>query len=137
GNLWQPEINRVDGACLTANPTTAEVLQWAANKWVINPILLYSVATEESSWSQAGVGNNGTSSGLFQLADRVGHTMPSLDSLKPAKISQERTAVSMPTLCGLVVFILCRHRRQSWRRCWCCAAIVVRRLGDWRWAICQ
>jgi hypothetical protein len=55
GRRWQAEADRVDGACPIANPTTAEVLQWGANKWGINPLLLYAVATNESSWDQTGM----------------------------------------------------------------------------------
>lgn len=61
---------RIDGACPMNNPTTAEVLQWAANKWGINPILLYAEATEEGNWDQTSIGDNGTSSGVLQVGDR-------------------------------------------------------------------
>ncbi len=70
GASWKAEVYRVDGACPIANPTTAEVLQWAANKWGINPLLLYADATIESHWDQTGVGDYGGSAGLFQIADR-------------------------------------------------------------------
>jgi hypothetical protein len=70
GGSWQAEADRIDGACPIANPTTAEVLQWAANKWGINPLLMYAEAASESSWDQTGIGDNGGSSGLFQVADR-------------------------------------------------------------------
>jgi hypothetical protein len=77
GATWQAEADRVDGACPLANPTTAEVLQWAANKWGINPILMYAEVTEESSWNQMGIGDNGNSSGLLQVADRgYNHAFP-------------------------------------------------------------
>ncbi len=70
GSSWKAEADRIDGACPMANPTTAEVLQWAANKWGINPLLLYAVVTNESHWDQTGVGDYGRSSGLTQVADR-------------------------------------------------------------------
>ncbi len=70
GVSWRPEAERIDGACPLAHPTTAEVLQWAANKWGINPLLLYAVATQEGDWDQTNVGDNGTSSGVMQVADR-------------------------------------------------------------------
>jgi hypothetical protein len=70
GSSWHAEAERVDGACPLAHPTTAEVLQWAANKWGINPILMYAEATVESEWDQTGIGDNGGSSGVLQVADR-------------------------------------------------------------------
>jgi hypothetical protein len=77
GYGWQAEIHRVTGGCPLANPTTAEVLQWAANKWGINPLLLYAEATEESGWDQTAVGDSGRSSGVFQVADRgANHAFP-------------------------------------------------------------
>ena len=77
---WAPEAARIDGACPMANPTTAEVIQWAANKWGINPILMYADATVESGWDQTGVGDQGRSAGLFQIADRgYNHAYPGFD----------------------------------------------------------
>lgn len=78
---WTAEVNRIDGACPMANPTTAEVLQWAANKWGINPLLLYAEATQEGDWDQTALGDDGTSSGVLQVADRDSdlhryHTFP-------------------------------------------------------------
>jgi hypothetical protein len=70
GSSWRAEAERIDGACPLAHPTTAEVLQWAANKWGINPILMYAEATVESGWDQTGIGDNGRSSGVLQIADR-------------------------------------------------------------------
>jgi hypothetical protein len=72
-------INRIDGACqLGSNPTTAEVLQWAANKWGMNPILFYAEASQEGDWNNDSLGDwntvngiyIGTSSGVLQVADR-------------------------------------------------------------------
>jgi hypothetical protein len=64
---------RIDGACPIANPTTAEALQWAANKWGINPLLMYAEATEEGDWDNTTLGDVhdgiGTSSGVLQVAD--------------------------------------------------------------------
>jgi hypothetical protein len=81
GSSWRAEADRIDGACPIANPTTAEVLQWAANKWGINPILMYAVVTNEGVWDQTALGDHGASSGLFQVADRntsyqPNHTFP-------------------------------------------------------------
>jgi hypothetical protein len=81
---WQPEIDRVDGACPMTNPTTAEVLQWAANKWGINPLLAYASASYESSLNQAGINTHGGSgdedAGLFQIGDRgANHAYPGFD----------------------------------------------------------
>ncbi|GEM_PF-2983559 len=70
GRSWQPVADRIDGACPLAHPTTAEVLQWAANKWGINPLLMYAEAENESHWDQTGIGDNGRSSGLMQVPDR-------------------------------------------------------------------
>lgn len=64
-------LQRVDGQCnLGANPSTADVLQWAALKWGISPTLAYSEANQESHWNQNAVGDNGGSHGIFQVADR-------------------------------------------------------------------
>jgi hypothetical protein len=67
---WQAVADRIDGACPMAHPTTAEVLQWAANKWGINPVLLYAEAVQEGDWDNTSLGDNGTSSGVLQVADR-------------------------------------------------------------------
>ena len=76
----QAEANRIDGACPIANPTTAEAIQWAGNKWGINPIVMYAEATVESGWDETAVGDNGSSSGLFQVADRnAWHAFPGFD----------------------------------------------------------
>jgi hypothetical protein len=74
---WTAEVNRIDGACPMANPTTAEVLQWAANKWGINPLLLYAEATQEGDWDQTTLGDDGTSSGVLQISDRDSSQHPS------------------------------------------------------------
>jgi hypothetical protein len=67
---WGGAAARIDGACPIANPTTAEAAQWAANKWGINPLLLYAEAVQEGDWNQDSLGDNGTSSGVWQVADR-------------------------------------------------------------------
>jgi hypothetical protein len=76
GSSFQAEIDRIDGACPLANPTTAEVLQWAANKWGINPLLLYADAANESGWDQTAIGDSGLSAGVFQVADRNSNARP-------------------------------------------------------------
>jgi len=77
GSGWQVEADRIDGACPIANPTTAEALQWAANKWGINPLLMYAEAMVEAHWDQTEVGDNGRSAGVLQVADRgAGHEWP-------------------------------------------------------------
>lgn len=64
-----PVMNRVDGACnLGPNPTTAEVLQWAADKWGISPLVTYAEATNDSRWNQHAVGDYGCSIGIAQVA---------------------------------------------------------------------
>jgi hypothetical protein len=77
GSSWQAVADRIDGACPMANPTTAEVLQWAGNKWGVNPLLMYAGTSGESEWDQTSIGDNGQSSGLFQIADRgATHAFP-------------------------------------------------------------
>jgi hypothetical protein len=71
GGAWMA-IQRVDGACPMANPTTAEIVQWAANKWGINPLVLYSVASNEAHWDETAINDHGggkQDAGLFQVAD--------------------------------------------------------------------
>ena len=75
-NNWGGVINRIDGACPIANPTTAEVMQWAANKWGINPLLAYAEATHDGDWDQTTLGDGGTSSGVTQVADLNTSTRP-------------------------------------------------------------
>lgn len=76
GSSWQAEVDRIDGACPLANPTTAEVLQWAANKWGINPLLLYAEATQDGNWDNTALGDDGCSSGVCQVADRNSSSHP-------------------------------------------------------------
>jgi hypothetical protein len=73
---WGGVTARIDGACPMANPTTAEVLQWAANKWGINPLALYAEATDDGDWDATAIGDNGTSSGMCQVADRNNSSHP-------------------------------------------------------------
>jgi len=63
-------MTRVDGMCPIQNPTTAEIIQWAANKWGFNPKYGYAEACDEGDWNNTTLGDNGTSSGLFSVADR-------------------------------------------------------------------
>jgi hypothetical protein len=67
---WGGVSALIDGACPMENPTTAEILQWAANKWGISPLLLYAVATQEGDWDNTTVGDDGCSGGVCQIADR-------------------------------------------------------------------
>jgi hypothetical protein len=46
------------------------VLQWGANKWGINPLVLYAEATIDGDWDATAIGDDGTSSGVCQVADR-------------------------------------------------------------------
>ena len=72
-------MTRVDGMCPIVNPTTAEIIQWAANKWGLNPKYGYTEACDDGDWNNTSLGDNGTSSGVFQVADRrVGHGWPPL-----------------------------------------------------------
>ncbi len=74
GSSWYDVSQRIDGACPLSSPTTAEILQWAAYKWGINPLVLYAEATQEGDWDNTSLGDwsdgIGTSSGVFQVADR-------------------------------------------------------------------
>jgi hypothetical protein len=76
-NPWDGVSQRIDGACPLENPTTADVAQWAAAKWGINPTLMYAEAVQEGHWDQLSLGDGGTSSGVWQVADRgSGHAFP-------------------------------------------------------------
>jgi hypothetical protein len=89
---WFPEIQRVDGGCSMITPTTAEVLQWAANKWGINPILLYAEANNEGDWDQTAIGDNGRSSGILQVADRgANHAWPGFEYTSTQNLAREST----------------------------------------------
>lgn len=91
GSSWQAEADRIDGACPFANPTTGEVLQWAANKWGINPIEMYADSDIEGDWDQAAIGDAGRSSGLMQVADRgSGHAWPGFSG-SGANLAREST----------------------------------------------
>lgn len=81
GVIASGSVDRIDGACPLVNPTTAEVLQWAANKWGINPILMYAETSQEGKWDNTELGDVadgiGTSSGLMQVSDRNTASNPS------------------------------------------------------------
>ena len=47
--------------------TTDEILQWAADKWGLDPNLLRAVAALETWWYMRSIGNGGTAFGLFQV----------------------------------------------------------------------
>ena len=47
--------------------TTAEIIEWAAHKWDIDPELLKAQAVAESSWRQDKVGDGGRSFGVMQI----------------------------------------------------------------------
>ena len=69
---WGGVTAHIDGACPLNHPNTAEIIQWAADKWHINPALMYAEAVVEHGWMQGGTrGDSGGSVGLFQVADRV------------------------------------------------------------------
>jgi hypothetical protein len=99
GTGWYAEIKRVDGACPLMNPTTAEIAQWAGAKWGIHPHLVYAEATQEGDWDQTTLGDVlegiGTSSGVFQVADRnttdrPDHAFPGFSGLS-ANLARENT----------------------------------------------
>jgi hypothetical protein len=84
-------MTRVDGMCPIQNPTTAEIIQWAANKWGFNPRYGYAEACDEGDWNNTSLGDNGTSSGVFQVADRgSGHGWPALVSAN-SNLARENT----------------------------------------------
>ena len=118
GPGWVALINRIDGACqLGPNPTSAEILQWGANKWGFNPILLYAEGRQEGDWDNDSLGdwsvvngvNIGTSSGIVQNADRnsPNHAFPgfvsSTNTLIPSSmLSRENTCFDVDMYCGMV-----------------------------------
>lgn len=72
-------LSRVDGLCPIQDPTTAEAIQWAANKWGFNPAYGYAEAGDEGDWHMETLGDNGTSAGIFQVADMgANHGWPGL-----------------------------------------------------------
>jgi len=80
-------MTRVDGMCPMLNPTTAEIIQWAANKWGFNPKYGYA----EGDWNKTALGDNGTSAGVFQVADRgTGHGWQPLVSAN-SNLARENT----------------------------------------------
>jgi Bacterial Ig domain/Protein of unknown function (DUF1565) len=69
---------RVDGACPFVNPTLAEVAQWGAYKWGIDPIFPYAETENDGNWDAVAYGDcgggtctsaNQTSIGPWQVAD--------------------------------------------------------------------
>jgi len=67
------------------------VIQWAAIKWGFNPLLGYADTTMEASWDQTGIGDQGGSSGLFQVADRgATHAYPGFSGYG-ANLARENT----------------------------------------------
>lgn len=103
GGNWYNLMRRVDGACPMANPTTAEVLQWGGHKWGINPLFLYAEVTTESSWDQAGIGDNGGSSGLFQVPDRgADHAMTGFAGYGQ-NLARENTCFNVDLYCAIQV----------------------------------
>jgi hypothetical protein len=73
-NSWSGVTERIDGACPLVNPTSAEIAQWACDKWGINPVECYAEATIDGHWDQTGIGDNGGSVSAYQVAyRRQGH----------------------------------------------------------------
>jgi len=91
GAPWQ---QNVDGQCPTGL-TTGEVLQWAANKWGLNPSLLYSEASVETGWNQAAAGDcvNGVcgSHGLLQVPDVASRPNHADNALAGLRLASEST----------------------------------------------
>jgi hypothetical protein len=73
-----PIASRVDGNCaaLGPNPTTGEILQWAAYRWGISPLVLYAEASDDGGWDMTSIGDNGGSVGVAQVADSNNPTHP-------------------------------------------------------------
>jgi hypothetical protein len=84
-------MTRVDGMCPIQNPTTAEIIQWAANKWGFNPRYGYAEACDEGDWNNTTPGDSGTSAGVFEVADRgTNHGWPALVSAN-SNLARENT----------------------------------------------
>jgi autotransporter family porin len=71
-------LSRLPGskrATVTGNfrGTTDEIIQWSAWKWGIDEDLMRAVATRESNWRQAFVGDQGQSYGLMQIKRTAWH----------------------------------------------------------------
>lgn len=105
---WFHIAMRIDGACPLWEPTTAEILQWAANKWGINPLVLYADATQDGNWDNTSLGDwsdgVGTSSGVFQVADRNTvdhpyHAFPGFDG-GGANLARENTCFNADFYAG-------------------------------------
>ncbi len=104
---WGGVTRRIDGACLLGpHPTTAEVLQWAAHKWGISPLLLYAAATGEGDWNQTNIGDQGGSSGVFQVSDRPANRPGGEDHAFPgfkgagANLARENTCFNADMYAG-------------------------------------
>jgi hypothetical protein len=85
---------RVDGACPLTNATTAEVMEWAAAKWNLNPELLYAECTIDGNWNILSLGDGGTSVGPTQVAftnsaSKPNHAFPGLPG---TQLAQENMA---------------------------------------------
>ena len=80
---WGGVIGRIDGECPLSHPTTAQVLQWAAHKWGISPALMYAEASVEGDWDMTNIGDEGGSSGVFQVADRPANRPDGADHAFP------------------------------------------------------
>jgi hypothetical protein len=106
GQSWRAEADRIDGACPLAHPTTAEVLQWAADKWGINPLLMYAEAENESHWDQTAIGDNGRSSGLLQVPDRdrPHHAYPGFEG-SGAMLARENSCFNADFFAGRIYSI--------------------------------
>jgi hypothetical protein len=107
GAVWE----RIDGACPLTNPTNAMVLQWAGNKWGINPLLMYAEATSDGSFNTAALGDGGNSSGMCQVADSNGpghenHAFPGFNGTS-ANLSRENACFNADFFAG--------HLYAAWR----------------------
>lgn len=99
-NGWGGVYARIDGACPLTNATTAMAAQWAANKWGINPKLLYAEAVQEGDFDMMSLGDNGRSSGVWQVADRgSGHAFPGFSGAG-ANLARENTCFNADFYAG-------------------------------------
>jgi hypothetical protein len=102
-------MQRVDGACPLNNPTTPEVIQWAAYKWGLDPRFMYAEATQEGGWNQNAVGDNGGSHGIFQVADRNSWTDHADPSLVNSNLAQESSCFNADDFAAHIVMAFQGH----------------------------
>ncbi|MBV8770866.1 MAG: hypothetical protein JO166_00865 [Deltaproteobacteria bacterium] len=111
GVAWQQNVTGNCGG-LPPNPTTPEILQWAALKWGMNPWLVYAVADLETGWQQwingsATAGDNGGSHGIMQVPDRSTSSSPNHadPALANSDLAQESTCFNVDYWAARVYYV--------------------------------